>query len=107
MKKLTILERIKLYFINRSYKKAIYKLNNCDYKLYLNSDHWKFFAQEKRKETDFKCELCHNKGIEIHHKSYEHRGYETFNDVLCLCHDCHFNKIHGGKPAHLDSRFKI
>ncbi|MGL5574714.1 MAG: hypothetical protein ACRDCW_04070 [Sarcina sp.] len=41
----------------------------------------------------------------MHHKTYKQRGYETFSDVLCLCHQCHM-KIHKGTPAHLDSRFK-
>ncbi len=104
-KKLSIIKKVKLYFINKSYKKLNETLKTCDYSIYLETDHWKFFSSEKRKNAKYKCEICGEKGIEVHHKTYEHRGFETFNDVLCLCHKCHM-EIHNGKPAHLDSRYK-
>lgn len=104
-RKLTIAERIEVYFLNRACKKLYRKLNTCKYNIYLNTEHWKFFSTEKRKSEAFRCQSCGGVGYEVHHKTYKHRGYETFSDVLCLCHTCHM-KIHKGTPAHLDSRYK-
>lgn len=60
------------------------------YKLYLQSKHWKATREFIINKYDGKCELCgKEKGINIHHLTYERLGEETENDLMCLCKKCH------------------
>lgn len=79
------------------YKKMVDYLKTMEYEEYLKTDHWIHFRNETYKFFRNKCQVCGSKeNINIHHKTYENRGRETFNDVICLCHECH-EKFHGIK----------
>lgn len=72
------------------------------YKEYLLTPYWKRFADEARKCARYKCNLCNGSGIlHVHHKTYETRGEEKFDDVIVLCERCHA-KFHN-KPINEDN----
>jgi hypothetical protein len=76
------------------YDMGIIYLNNLPYQEYLNSKHWKHFRSEFLKFANGRCQLCNNsKNINVHHKTYINKGFETFNDVIALCEECH-SKFH-------------
>lgn len=62
-----------------------------DYGDYMKTNHWKHFRSEAIKFFGAKCQLCNDTQTEIHihHKTYDNRGRETFNDVIPLCKNCH------------------
>lgn len=81
--------------MNELYEIALLRLQSLPYKLYLQTEHWKHFRAEALKHEQYKCQLCNSKDKElnVHHRSYENIGRETFNDVIVLCKDCH-EKFH-------------
>lgn len=77
------------------YTQLIKKFNNMDYVDYLNTEHWKHFREQVFIFYNRECQVCKSKaGLNVHHKTYENRGRETFNDIILLCNECH-KKIHG------------
>lgn len=77
----------------RGYSEVIEFLKEMPYEEYLLTKHWKHFSSECVKFFG-KCVICDSKNnLKIHHKTYKNRGRETFNDVICLCIECH-KKVH-------------
>lgn len=73
------------------------EIKELDYRDFLQTPYWKAIAYEKKRKSNFKCELCNNEGLlNVHHKTYERHGYEFYNlkDLIVLCDDCH-KKFHG------------
>lgn len=69
----------------------IEKLIEMDYKQYLKTKYWKNVRKVMLEIIGKECEVCGDKkGIHIHHFNYHNRGQETFNDLACLCEQCHF-----------------
>lgn len=66
-----------------------------DYKVYLNSDHWKKIRASALRRDEYKCQMCGTaKNLEVHHVRYDSLGTdEEINDVITLCDDCH-TKVH-------------
>ena len=66
--------------------------NNILYKDFLKTKYWECVSQEKKMRFT-KCQLCgKTDGLQVHHNSYEHHGYEhqfIDEDLTCLCKDCH------------------
>jgi len=76
------------------YESFINEMKSMKYEYYLDTDHWKHFRNECLIHFNNCCQLCGSvKLLIIHHKTYKNRGRETFNDVCCLCSECH-KKIH-------------
>ena len=62
------------------------------YKDFLQTPYWKAISQKVMKKANYKCQLCNsNENLNVHHRTYEHHGYELYhiNDLICLCQDCH------------------
>jgi hypothetical protein len=78
------------------YQKCLNMLKTIPYQEYLFSSHWKSFCGEAMKWANYKCQLCNKSNIllNVHHKSYDNKGKETFNDVIVLCCNCH-KLVHG------------
>lgn len=74
-----------------NYIETLNQLREMDYKEYLETDHWLHFRQEAYKWASYKCQLCDKSQttLNVHHKNYENKGRETFNDIIVLCHNCH------------------
>lgn len=78
------------------YYDYIKEMKSMDYKEYLLTEHWKHFISEAVKYSNYKCQLCNkdHTQLHVHHKTYENRGRETFNDIIVLCAECH-SMVHG------------
>ena len=77
------------------YTQLIKKFNAMNYADYLNTEHWKHFREQVFMFYGRECQICKSKAsLNVHHKTYENKGRETFNDVILLCRECH-TKIHG------------
>jgi len=87
--------RYKVIYKIDGYKDFLTLMKHMPYEEYLKTEHWRHFREEAILFFGKKCQLCNSKErtIHIHHKTYENRGRETFNDVIPLCHICH-KKIH-------------
>jgi hypothetical protein len=66
-------------------------LRTMPYVQYLQTPEW----QERRAlhlhAAHYRCQVC-NAGkvlLNVHHRTYERRGRETFKDLIVLCHECH------------------
>lgn len=72
------------------------QLRIMDYKDYLKTTHWQSLRFDILKRDKGICQKCHYKfkKLEVHHLTYDRRGCELPEDLICLCHECH-RKIHG------------
>lgn len=87
-----------LEFKNDTYNVSQWQLQKMPYGLYLQTDHWKHFKDEALGFYGHKCQLCNgDKRLNVHHRNYDNRGRETFNDVIVICRDCH--ERHHGENA--------
>jgi 5-methylcytosine-specific restriction endonuclease McrA len=61
------------------------------YDKYLLTIHWISFKTSAILFARKECQLCGNnkEELNVHHKTYENRGCETFLDVVVLCKNCH------------------
>ena len=67
---------------------------------------WK---KEILKRGNYKCAMCgSNRRLEAHHikriEEYPELRHELSNGI-CLCHDCHYYKIHKGAPNFKHGRY--
>ncbi|GEQ22102.1 hypothetical protein CBU02nite_26080 [Clostridium butyricum] len=62
------------------------------YDEYLQSSHWNDFRESYLKCYGSECQLCGNKGKNLHHISYSNLGNESFDDVIFLCEECHIKE---------------
>ena len=64
-------------------------LNRMEYEQFLKSSYWMILKRYLIHKYDCRC--GNTEGLVIHHKNYEHRGYEYkhLNDLVVLCPDCH------------------
>lgn len=63
---------------------------------FLKTPYWHAVRYKIIQKSNFKCSLCNsNHSLQVHHRSYENRGYEidTQKDLICLCKNCH-EKFH-------------
>lgn len=71
------------------------KIQSLTYDDFLQTLYWKSIAAFKRKQMDYKCELCGStKDLNVHHKTYvnhgsEHNSQVIKNDLMLLCGECH------------------
>jgi len=71
----------------------IHALVKMSYSEYLQTDYWKL-VREMIIRRDKECVLCGgNSHLNVHHKDYYHRGFESYNDLTVLCGRCH-SKFH-------------
>ncbi len=74
------------------------ELHTMPYREYLLTDEWQQTRLRKLKRAHFSCELCGKQGkLNVHHKTYERRGYEDDKDLIVLCGTCHA-KFHDKLP---------
>lgn len=69
-------------------------LKTMPYKDYLETNHWQEFRKRALSRAGYRCQLCNGKKpLHVHHRTYENRGEERYQDVIVLCADCH-KKFH-------------
>jgi hypothetical protein len=76
------------------------------YRDFLNCRYWLQLAVYLKFHAGFTCQICGKKpfplgqGLEVHHKTYAHRGCEYpdhLDDLEVLCRDCHASR-HSEEP---------
>lgn len=80
-------------------------LRRISYREFLKTDFWIYVRDEVRRRAHYRCELCFSiRGLQVHHKTYEHHGFEDMwlIDLICLCRNCHA-KFHDKLPAAQDA----
>jgi 5-methylcytosine-specific restriction endonuclease McrA len=73
--------------------RAILKMPYGDF---LKTRYWRSIAAHVRHEHKHNCVMCPVRGFHIHHRTYDHHGYEIEywdTDLTCLCEGCH-KKFH-------------
>lgn len=70
------------------------QLRKMPYPEFLKSEFWREIKVAVRERADDICEMCGDSRqtvLEVHHRTYEHRGWEDLylTDLLLLCDDCH------------------
>ncbi|MGL4739467.1 MAG: hypothetical protein ACRC41_01470 [Sarcina sp.] len=98
----TLKAKFWLWYINYMDKKHIKYSKKCNYNIYLQGNYWGRVSYEAKQFYNNKCQICGAKATETHHLNYNHLGAESINDILVLCHKCHFDKIHNKIPASQD-----
>jgi hypothetical protein len=78
-------------------------LHTMPYDEYLRTKHWKDFSKARLKDANYQCTKCHRSDItlNVHHLTYDRRGYERVSDVVVLCEACHKEAHHIPVPKHL------
>jgi len=60
------------------------------YAEYLQTEEWQQIRKIKRMRAGYLCKACGNPGLlDIHHFTYERRGWEDADDLIVLCRGCH------------------
>ncbi len=76
-------------------------LHRMPYSEYLASPEWKEIRRLAVKRRQWTCERCGRRArshdLNVHHLTYDRRGYEDLEDLLVLCEPCHA-KEHGKAP---------
>lgn len=65
------------------------------YSQYMKSDKWKAIRLKVLKRDNYLCQAClEAPAQDVHHITYENIGDELMYELLSVCRDCHFNRIH-------------
>jgi hypothetical protein len=64
------------------------------YKQYLKTNHWREFRAYVLKELGEVCTDCGATDVrfDVHHLTYENLWHEELEDVVVLCHSCHWDR---------------
>ncbi len=69
-----------------------------DYQDFLLTDYWNDLSRYMKSLAEYRCGICKirrvpwGKGLEVHHKTYAHKGREYpdhLGDLIVLCSACH------------------
>jgi 5-methylcytosine-specific restriction endonuclease McrA len=97
MKRLTPEEKAE--WLAAFHRLTAYPLGSMPYREYLLSSEWLAKRREVFQRANFRCEKCGKGGwLQVHHLTYERRGYELLEDLMALCADCHAG-MHGRESA--------
>lgn len=77
------------------------ELHTMPYPEYLQTAAWKEQRKRAMKKAGFRCQVCNAYGVRlnVHHRTYERRGYEEDRDLITLCEDCHRTFHENGRLA--------
>jgi 5-methylcytosine-specific restriction endonuclease McrA len=66
------------------------ELHTMPYELYLQTPEWKQRRQDALDRARKACQLCNcTTTLEVHHRTYKRRGFESDHDLIVLCRSCH------------------
>lgn len=84
-------ERLRKSPIGR--RRAAFK-TRAEYEAYRQSDEWKTIREAVKERAVGKCQICGERGSEVHHRRYRPVGRARNSDFIYLCRSCH-RRIHG------------
>lgn len=82
------------------------QLRRMEYKEFLQSSYWKILKEYTITNIENKCSLCNSANeclLQLHHRTYEHKGEEYKNirkSLTVLCGKCH-SLFHANNPLFL------
>lgn len=57
---------------------------------YLLTPEWEARRKAMLKNAGYRCMVCNQDGVSnVHHRTYQRRGFEHPSDLIVLCEDCH------------------
>jgi 5-methylcytosine-specific restriction endonuclease McrA len=66
------------------------ELHVMPYSKYLETPEWRSRAAQIKASSGSRCAACGSETrLQIHHLTYDRRGYERPSDLLTLCRPCH------------------
>jgi 5-methylcytosine-specific restriction endonuclease McrA len=77
-------------YVRKQNAQRHHHLATMPYRDYLQTPEWR----EKRKgalaAAGYRCQVCNFAGdLDVHHRTYERRGFEDPADLTALCRNCH------------------
>jgi hypothetical protein len=77
--------------VEKAYRKEFYSE-------YMKSNKWKAIRLKVLKRDDYLCQACLDAPAQdVHHLTYCNIGDELMYELISVCRDCHFNRIHKDK----------
>ena len=65
-------------------------LHRMPYAMFLKTRYWQNRRNASLELAGHKCQLCNaSESLQVHHRTYERRGYERDSDLIVLCKSCH------------------
>lgn len=77
------------------------KLRKMPYPQFICTEFWQAVRLVAIRQAGHRCQICNSPHLlEVHHRTYRHRGYEDCNlqDLTVLCDGCH-EKHHSKLPS--------
>lgn len=66
------------------------RLRSIPYDQYLRTPEWQRQRHVALARADYRCQGCDDtRYLEVHHRTYDHRGCEQPGDLTVLCSACH------------------
>jgi 5-methylcytosine-specific restriction endonuclease McrA len=60
------------------------------YVAYINSAEWQRKRRQALERAGDRCQVCNkDRGLDVHHRTYERFGSERLDDLTVLCRACH------------------
>ena len=80
------------------------QLQTMPYWQYLQTPEWSARRAAMLEAADYRCQLCSGAEppLDVHHNTYERRGWENDKDLIVLCRTCHakhHDKLKTDRPA--------
>lgn len=72
-------------------ERRLRELATMPYHEYLQTPEWKERKERHLKRVGYRCQICNASGVtlHVHHRTYERRGNERYEDLIVLCESCH------------------
>jgi 5-methylcytosine-specific restriction endonuclease McrA len=82
-------------------EERLWELRTMPYREYLLTPGWQARRLQQFKRAGYRCQVCNTNRaqLNVHHRTYERRGDESFKDLVVLCADCHTIFHQQGKLA--------
>lgn len=69
----------------------IHELRYMPYEQYLQTPEWRERRTRHLESAGHACQICNARNVQlnVHHRTYERRGAELYQDLIVLCRSCH------------------
>lgn len=83
--------RVRNVEIKKKKQDRIAELQSMPYAEYLKTYEWRQRREYALKRAGYCCNVCNKPDttLDVHHRTYERRGHESYNDLIVLCRECH------------------
>lgn len=77
--------------LQKKHLERISDLKSMPYSEYLKTPEWQMVRKQQLKRSGFRCQVCNrnNRILNVHHRTYDNLGEESYKDLIVLCNECH------------------